>query len=116
MVVSELLDPTTIDPADFLITTASGATYMPFGATVNPAHDVGARRTVALFGDFGDAASAPPLSVSLVGELLSVDGVDFSLTASPVEVIPLADGPTLVYAENVAPASVELIEGAQMVL
>lgn len=116
VVFSELLDPTTLDPADFLITTASGATYTPFGATVNPAHDAGERRTVALFGDFGDADSDPPLFVSLVGELLSVDGVDISLTASAVDVIPLADGPTLVFAENVAPASVESIEGSAMVL
>lgn len=116
VVFSELLDPTTLDPADFLITTASGATYMPFGATVNPAHDAGERRTVALFGDFGDADRDPPLFVSLVGELLSVDGVDISLTASPVDVISLDDGPKLVFAENVAPASVESIEGSKMVL
>jgi hypothetical protein len=116
VVFSELLDPTTLDPADFLITTASGATFTPVGATVNPAHDAGERRTVALFGEFGDADSDPPLSISLVGQLLSVDGVDFSQTASPIDVIPLADGPTLVYAENVAPASVEFVEGSEMVL
>jgi hypothetical protein len=116
VVFSELIDPTTLDPADFLITTANGTTYTPVGATVNPAHDPGERRTVALFGEFGDDGSNPPVSVSLVGELLTIGGVDFSLTASPIDVIPLADGPTLVYAENVPLSSVDLVAGSEMVL
>ncbi len=37
VVFSELLEPTTLDPTDFLITTVSGATYTPVAATVNPA-------------------------------------------------------------------------------
>jgi len=116
VVFSELLDPTTVDPSDFLITTASGANYTPAGATVNPAHDADERRTVALFGEFGAADTDPPVSVSLVGEIYSVDGVDISQTASPIDVIPLADGPTLVYAEIVDPDTVDPVEGSALVL
>jgi formylglycine-generating enzyme required for sulfatase activity len=116
VVFSELLDPTTVDPSDFLITTASGATYTPVGATVNPAHDEGERRTVALFGQFGDADSDPPVTVSLVGELLTVGGVNITQSASPIGVIPLADGPTLVYAETVDPTTVDEVDGSALVL
>jgi hypothetical protein len=116
VVFSELLDPTTVDPSDFLITTASGATYTPVGATVNPAHDEGERRTVALFGQFGDADNDPPVTVSLVGDLLSVEGVNISQSASPIGVIPLADGPTLVYAETVDPTTVDPVAGSALVL
>ncbi|MGB1123674.1 MAG: PEP-CTERM sorting domain-containing protein [Phycisphaeraceae bacterium] len=116
VVFSELLDPTTVDPSDFLITTASGATYTPDGATVNPAHDEGERRTVALFGEFGDPDTDTPVSVSLVGEIFTVGGVDISQTASPIGVIPLAAGPTLVYAEIVDPGSVDAVQDSELVL
>ncbi len=42
--------------------------------------------------------------------------MDFSSTASPVDVIPLDDGPTLVDAENVDLASVDFVDGSEMVL
>lgn len=116
VVFSELLDPTTVDPSDFLITTASGATHAPVGATVNPAHDVGERRTVALFGEFGDAENDPPVTVSLVGDLLTTGGVNIFETASPIDVIPLADGSTLAYAETVDPATVDAVDGSELVL
>ncbi len=116
VVFSELLDPTTLDPSDFLITTAGGANFTPVAATVNPSHDAGERRSVVLFGEFGDADSDPPVSVSLVGEILTVGGVDISQTALPVDVIPLADGPSLVYAETVEPDSVGSVEGSKLVL
>lgn len=116
VVFSELIDPTTLDPSDFLITTASGATYTPVTATVNPSHDADERRSVVLFGEFGDADSDPPATVSLVGELLSVGGSDFSQTAPPVDVIPLANGPTLVYAETVDPGTVDVVEASALVL
>lgn len=116
VVFSELLDPTTVDPSDFLITTVSGATYSPVGATVNPAHDVGERRTVALFGDFGDATNDPPMTVSLVGDLLTTGGVNILGSALPIGVIPLEDGSTLAYAETVDPATVDPVDGSELVL
>ena len=64
----------------------------------------------------GDANGDAPVSVSLVGQLFSVDGADLSQTAAPVEVIPLEDGPTLVYAETVDPTSVDFVDGSEMVL
>ncbi|MEO1584314.1 MAG: GC-type dockerin domain-anchored protein [Planctomycetota bacterium] len=116
VVFSELLDPTTVDPSDFRITTASGAAYTPVGATVNPAHDAGERRTVALFGEFGDADGDPPVSVSLVEDLLTTGGVNISDTASPIDVIPLADGSTLAYVETVDPGTVNTVPGSELVV
>ena len=121
IVFSEDLNPASVDPSDFLITTASGETFAPLAASVNPSNEPGELHTVLIAGEFGTAPSGidpgdPPVSLSLVGPLMTVDGV--SISPQSVDVIPLADGPTLVFAETVdiAPTADDFVPGSELVL
>ena len=121
IVFSEDLNPASVDPSDFLITTASGETYASLAASVNPSNEPGELHTVLIAGEFGTAPTGidpgdPPVSLSLVGPLMTVDGV--LISPQSVDVIPLADGPTLVYAETVdiAPTEDDFVPGSEMVL
>jgi hypothetical protein len=103
IVLSHTVDPQTLQPEDFRVVTQSGAERTPLCATLAPARDAGELRTVLLIGEFGDAATDPPVRVLVVDDLLS-DG----MTVGPVnfrgtetDVIPLDAGPTLVLAEIV---------------
>lgn len=122
IVFSEDLNPASVDPSDFLITTASGETYAPLAASVNPSNEPGELHTVLIAGEFGTAPSGidpgdPPVSLSLVGNLMTVD--DVLISPQSVDVIPLADGPTLVYAETVfdiAPTDDDFVPGSELAL
>jgi len=105
IVMSVLIDSRSIDTTDFRITTVGGATSTPVCAMLEPADDECEGRTIAIFGEFGSAED-PPTRVEIVGELLSLDGRDVSQTATPIDVTPLVEGPTLVLVEQVDPIAV----------
>jgi hypothetical protein len=107
VVTSVLLDGASLDGADFEITTASGQTYTPECVTLAPAIDDCEGRTVLLIGEMGDDPGDPPTRLELVGEVLTLDGRDLQDTATPIDIIPLLDGPTLVLVEQVDPARLE---------
>jgi hypothetical protein len=103
VILSQVIDPDTLDAADFAVTTASGNISTPFCVTLSPAVDAGELRTVLLIGEFGSAENDPPVRVDVVDDLLaSSDGANFM--GAGVEVTPLSSGPTLIVAESV-PAS-----------
>lgn len=100
VVFSEELDIESLQAGDFRVTTESGTAGYVHGVTLAPAVDFGELRTVLLVGQYGSADRDPPARVEIVGNLFSKDtGTNFNGTAA--EVIPLEDGPTLVYASVV---------------
>jgi hypothetical protein len=106
------IDNNTLEPADFAVTTASGRVLMPLCVTLGPAVDTGELRTALMIGDFGDDETDPPITVEIVGEVLSGTGDPgapslsdpsqaVSFLGATVAVTPLENGPSLIYAEPV---------------
>lgn len=83
MVFSVPIDATTLSAEDFTITTASGATTKPTVATLEPAAESDESRTVLLAGPLGSADDLP-VSVEIVGSVLSVDGEELRGLTSEV--------------------------------
>ena len=101
VVFSQTLDADTLQPEDFEVTSKSGEVHTPKCVTLRPAQDQGELRTVLLIGEFGDAPDNPPVSVKVVGDLLSDGSPVSNFKGTQVDVTPLADGPSLVLAEPV---------------
>ena len=99
LVFSHQLDISTLQPGDFKITRADGSTGSLVCVTPMPALDEGELRTILLIGEYGSAENQP-VQVDVVGNLLSIDG-SFNFRNSSSTVIPLEEGPTLIYAEVV---------------
>lgn len=116
IVMSVLIDPASLEPSDFEIITESGAVLAPLCATLEPANGDCEGRTILLVGDMGSAETDPPVQVQIVEELLTLDGRDVRLTATPIAVTPLLDGPTLVWVEQVEPAAVGAPAGTTIAL
>ena len=101
VIFSREVDPETLDPEDFQVTRASGEIGTVGCVTLRPADDVGELRTALIVGNYGSPED-PPVSVEIVGDVMSLDGaLNFAGAMAPV--IPLADGPTIVLAEEVPP-------------
>ena len=100
VVFSHTVAVDTLEPADFRVTTQSGASHVPRCVTVWPARDPGENRTVLLIGELGDATRDPPISVAIVDDL-DADMADVQFRGATVAVTPLAEGPSLVLAEPV---------------
>ncbi len=103
VVLSRTIDPETLDPEDFSVTTSAGVENIPHCVTLRPATDAGEGRTVLLIGEFGNAPDGPPARVRIVGDLMSgkAAGEQINFRGAEVHVIPLEDGPSLVWAEIV---------------
>jgi hypothetical protein len=103
LIFSHQIDPTSLQPADLLVLSASGVARTPACALLAPADEPGERRTLLLVGEFGDAGDDPPVSVQVVGDLLSAGapGGLLNFLGASVEVTPLAPGPSLIWAESV---------------
>ena len=91
VVFSHTLDADTLQPEDFEVTSKSGEVHTPKCVTLRPAQDAGELRTVLLIGEFGDAPDNPPLSVKVVGELLSDGSPTINFKGTQVDVTPLAE-------------------------
>ena len=97
LVFSHELEPETLEGADFAVTTKNGNVYMVEAASLLPANEEFELRTVLLIGEYGNYPDNPPVSVKIVGDLMSRTGVNFK--GQTKEIIPLPDGPVLSYAE-----------------
>ena len=95
VVLSHTIDPETLQPEDFRVVTRAGAERTPHCVTLRPARDEGELRTVLLIGEFGDAATDPPVKVLVVDDLLSdgTTGVPLNFRGTETPVIPLDAGP-----------------------
>lgn len=101
VVFSHTLDPDTLQAEDFEVVTQSGDVRTPKCATLRPAQDPGELRTVLLIGEFGDSPDNPPVSVKVVGDLLSDGAPPVNFNGTRTNVTPLAAGPSMVMAEPV---------------
>lgn len=99
VIFSHEVDVTTVEPGDFEILRASGERGGVTCLTLAPADGPGELRTVLLAGQFGSEAD-PPLRVTITGNILSLDG-SANFRGAEVEIVPLADGPSIVMAETV---------------
>ena len=97
LVFSHELAPTTLDGSDFMVTTSSGKKHIVEAASFLPANEEHELRTVLLIGEYGNYPEDPPMSVEVVGDLMTRSGTNIKgMTAN---IIPLPDGPILSYAE-----------------
>jgi hypothetical protein len=96
VVMGSEIDSATLETDDFEVMRVSGEVGEIECVTLAPALDLGEQRTALLIGQFGSTAD-PPVSVRVVGELLSLDG-SRDLIGSEVEVTALSEGPSLVLA------------------
>ena len=99
VVFSHELDASTIEANSFQIVKSSGSIGEVFCATLFPSCDFGEKRTVLLIGSFG-GQSDPPQLVRIIGDIESMDGIH-SFKGSQTAVVPLADGPSIVFAEKI---------------
>ncbi|MEO1686452.1 MAG: hypothetical protein AAFU61_00950 [Pseudomonadota bacterium] len=99
VVFSHEVDPDSVEPGDFRLVTASGVQGEVACLTLSPADDPGELRTALLAGAFGDAGDQP-VTVEIVGHVLTMDG-SATFRGARAPVVPLEDGPTLVWAEIV---------------
>ena len=106
VIFSHQLDISTIQAEDFEVALADGGAGHVTCATPAPATDTGELRTILLVGDFGSITNQP-VTVSVGGNILSLDG-DINFRGSSVDVIPLEQGPSLIYAEVVPEVEWEL--------
>ena len=106
VVLSDTIDGETLEPEDFKVITSAGIERTPSCVTLRPASNEGELRTVLMIGEFGDAETDPPAKVLVVDDLLSdgATGEQVNFRGAEISVIPLAEGPTLVWADIVPPA------------
>lgn len=95
------VDSATLEPEDFQVTRASGEIGRVDCVTLRPADDPGELRTALVIGQYGSVED-PPVTVEIVGDVMSLDG-DLNFRGATAEVIPLAAGPNLILAESVPP-------------
>jgi hypothetical protein len=97
LVFSLEVDPFTLDATDFEVTTKNGTAFEVEAVTLLPAEEEFELRTVLLIGEYGNHPDNPPISVKIVGDLMSRTGTNFKGVSA--DVIPLEEGPILSYAE-----------------
>ena len=102
VIFSHEVDITTLEPGDFRITTVSGLVGKLVCLTLAPADDPGELRTALLIGEYGSAKDQPA-RVEIVGNVLSKDGL-MNFRGASIQVTPLENGPSLVWAERVPQA------------
>ncbi len=84
---------------DFRVVAASGAIGEITCVSLAPADDVGESRTVLVVGQYG-SIDDQPVSVEIIGNLLSRDG-QVNFRGAHTSVIALEEGPTMKWAEVV---------------
>ena len=104
------LDATSLSETDFKVIDKLGNIHTPRCVSLAPANENGENRTVLLLGEFGTAVTNPPVEVSIVGDLFTTGTSSGESTCSEIinlngisttNVIPLADGPSLFFAQRI---------------
>lgn len=73
IVFSLEVDPSTLDPTDFKVTTKDGTVFEVEAVTLLPAEEEFELRTALLIGEYGNHPDNPPTSVKIVGGLNEPD-------------------------------------------
>ena len=104
------IDASSLSETDFEVVDNLGNIHTPICVSLGPANDNGENRTVLLFGEFGSAVTNPPVEVRVVGDLFTTDTSSGESACSTIinlngittrNVIPLADGPSLFFAQKI---------------
>ena len=104
------LDASSLSETDFEVLDSIGNIHTPICVTMAPANENGENRTVLLLGEFGTAVTNPPVEVRIVGDLFTTDTSLGESACSEIinlngvtttNVIPLADGPSLFFAQRI---------------
>ena len=104
------IDASTLSASDFEVLDSLGNIHIPMCAILAPANESGENRTVLLIGQFGTAVTNPPVEVRIVGDLFTTDTLPGESACSEIinlngiattNVIPLADGPNLFFAQKI---------------
>jgi len=106
VIFSHEVDHQTLEPGDFRITKMSGAIGEITCLTLAPADDPGELRTALLTGDYGSLENEPA-TVEVIGNVLSLDQT-INFKGAVIDVTPLTEGPTIVWAEIVPESQWEL--------
>jgi len=102
VIFSHELNVGSVQAGDFRVVSQAGRVGTVACTTFMPAADDGELRTVLLAGEFGSAADQP-VSVEIVGNILSMNG-SVNFKGAQVSVVPLEDGPSIALAETVPEA------------
>ena len=104
------LDASSLSETDFEVLDSLGNIHTPICVSMAPANENGENRTVLLLGEFGTAVTNPPVEVRVVGDLFTIDTFSGESVCSEIinlngitttNVIPLADGPSLFFAQRI---------------
>ena len=104
------LDSSSLSVTDFEVVDSLGYIHIPMNAVLSPANENGENRTVLLLGEFGTAVTNPPVEVRVVGDLFTIDTLPEESAYSEIinlngitttNIIPLADGPSLFFAQRI---------------
>ena len=104
------LDASSLSETDFEVLDSLGNIHTPICVSLAPANENGENRTVLLLGEFGTAITNPPVEVRVVGDLFTIDALSGESACSEIinlngitttNVIPLADGPSLFFAQRI---------------
>ena len=118
------LDASSLSETDFEVLDELGNVHAPICALLAPANENGENRTVLLLGEFGTAVSNPPVEVRIAGELFTAETFSGESACSEVinlngmtttNVVPLADGPSLFFAQKMEGDLNECDSGTQTI-
>ena len=118
------LDASSLSETDFEVLDSLGNIHIPMCAVLAPANENGENRTVLLIGEFGTAVTNPPVEVRVVDDLFTTDTFSGESACSEIinlngitttNVIPLADGPSLFFAQKIDGTLNECSSGTQTI-
>ncbi len=118
------IDASSLSETDFEVLDSLGNIHTPACAFLAPANENGENRTVLLLGEFGTAITNPPVEVRVVGDLFTADTLSGESACSEIinlngitttNVIPLADGPSLFFAQSIDGNLNECSSGTQTI-
>ena len=104
------LDASSLSETDFEVLDSLGNIHTPICVSLAPANENGENRTVLLLGEFGTAVTNPPIEVRVVGDLFTTDTLSEESVCSAIinlngitttNIIALADGPSLFFAQRI---------------
>ncbi len=118
------LDASSLSETDFEVIDSLGNIHTPICVSMAPADENGENRTVLLLGEFGTAVTNPPVEVRVIGDLFTTDTFSGESVCSEIinlngitttNVIPLADGPSLFFAQRIDDNLNECNSGTQTI-
>ena len=118
------IDASSLSETDFKVVDSFGNIHIPICVSLAPANENGENRTVLLLGEFGTAVTNPPVEVRVVGDLFTTDTISGESVCSETinlngvttrNIIPLADGPNLFFAQRIGGNLNECNSGTQTI-